>query len=157
MEPLRREIKDALDSHGGWTKASIESMLKLDSFIKECQRCNPLDAGKFDPLRPPFGTSSHSCLPASLSRQATCDFQFSNGLRLPKGTWVFAPNGPMVGDSHLFPNAQEFDGMRFWKLGQQTQKPKDYQLVSPSSTYLQFGDGRHIWYVILATMGGFLY
>lgn len=105
-------------------------------------------------VHPSVPFPSYPCLPASLSRQATCDFQFANGFRLSKGTWVFAPNGPMVGDSHLFPNAQEFDGMRFWKLGQQTQKPKDYQLVAPSPTYLQFGDGRHIWYGFLRCLEG---
>ncbi|KAL4732975.1 cytochrome P450 [Aspergillus similis] len=125
VRPLREEIEGALAAHGGWNKTSLESMVKLDSFVKECQRYNPLDA-------------------ASLSRQATCDFQFSNGLHLRKGTYLFAPNGPMVGDSHLYPSAHEFDGMRFWKLGQKAQRLQDCRLVASSATYLQFGDGRHI-------------
>lgn len=46
MDPLRQEITTALKTHGGWNKSAIESMTKLDSFIKEAQRFNPLDAGK---------------------------------------------------------------------------------------------------------------
>lgn len=46
VEPLRQEVQQALENHGGWEKEGIESMLKLDSFIKECQRFNPLDSGK---------------------------------------------------------------------------------------------------------------
>ncbi|OQE11240.1 hypothetical protein PENFLA_c076G08504 [Penicillium flavigenum] len=124
VDPLRQEITTALKTHGGWTKCAIESMTKLDSFIKEAQRFNPLDA-------------------ASLARQATRDFQFSNGLKLPRGTWVFAPNGPMLFDESLYPAGSQFDGLRFWKLAEQTQKPHDYRLVTASSKYLQFGDGRH--------------
>nr|A0A0E3D8P8.1 RecName: Full=Cytochrome P450 monooxygenase penQ; AltName: Full=Penitrem biosynthesis cluster protein Q [Penicillium crustosum]AGZ20192.1 cytochrome P450 monooxygenase [Penicillium crustosum] len=124
VDPLRQEITTALKTHGGWNKSAIESMTKLDSFIKEAQRFNPLDA-------------------ASLARQATRDFQFSNGLKLPRGTWVFAPNGPMLFDESLYPAGSQFDGLRFWKLAEQTQKPHDYRLVTASSKYLQFGDGRH--------------
>ena len=42
---LRHEVQQAFERHGGWTKEAMESMLKLDSFIKECQRFNPLDSG----------------------------------------------------------------------------------------------------------------
>jgi cytochrome P450 monooxygenase len=82
-----------------------------------------------------------------LARQATRDFQFSNGLKLPKGTWLFAPNGPMLFDESLYPFGSQFDGLRFWKLAQQTQRPHDYRLVAASSKYLQFGHGRHTWYI----------
>ena len=45
VEPLRAEVKQCVQNHGGWTKMALESMKKLDSFVKECQRHNNLDAG----------------------------------------------------------------------------------------------------------------
>lgn len=38
---LREEIEQALAENGGWTKATINKMQKLDSFLKESQRINP--------------------------------------------------------------------------------------------------------------------
>ncbi|KAB8071302.1 cytochrome P450 [Aspergillus leporis] len=124
VDPLRSEAQQAFDRHGGWKKDTIESMLKIDSFIKECQRWNPLDSG-------------------SLARCATKDFTFSTGLKIPKGTYVFAPNAPVLFDERNYPNAHEFDGYRFYRLGQQTGKPQDFRFVATNSKYLQFGDARH--------------
>nr|A0A0E3D8N7.1 RecName: Full=Cytochrome P450 monooxygenase janQ; AltName: Full=Janthitremanes biosynthesis cluster protein Q [Penicillium janthinellum]AGZ20487.1 cytochrome P450 monooxygenase [Penicillium janthinellum] len=124
VEPLRQEVQQAVENHGGWEKEGIESMLKLDSFIKECQRFNPLDSG-------------------SLARCATNDFTFSNGLKVAKGTYVFAPNAPVLFDERFYPNPHQFDGYRFYRLGQQTGKPQGFRFVATNSNYLQFGDGRH--------------
>ena len=45
VEPLRKEAEEAFQLNGRWKKDGLESMVKLDSFIKECQRYNPLDSG----------------------------------------------------------------------------------------------------------------
>jgi hypothetical protein len=45
VDPLREEIEKNLRGQGGWTKEGLEAMRKLDSFVKECQRYNPLDSG----------------------------------------------------------------------------------------------------------------
>ncbi len=37
MEPLRQEV-DAVISEEGWTKAGIDKMHKIDSFLRETQR-----------------------------------------------------------------------------------------------------------------------
>jgi Cytochrome P450 len=147
IDPLRKEVENAFHKYGGWTKSAIESMNKLDSFIKECQRFNPLDAGM---LMPNIHITNYllTTREASLARETTTDFCFTNGLKLPKGTKVFAPNGPMLFDDNLYDNAKDFDGFRFWRLAEQTQKPHDYRFVSTSWKYLQFGDGRHTWCVL---------
>jgi cytochrome P450 monooxygenase len=41
IAPLREEIVESLKANGGWTLAAANSMQKLDSFLKECQRLNP--------------------------------------------------------------------------------------------------------------------
>lgn len=47
--PLREEIRTCLEERGGYTKDALNAMHKLDSFIRESQRWNPLDAGKLSP------------------------------------------------------------------------------------------------------------
>ena len=42
VEPLRQEIEEALAAEGGPTKKAFLKMPKLDSFMRESQRLNPL-------------------------------------------------------------------------------------------------------------------
>jgi hypothetical protein len=42
IEPLRNEVKDILAVEGAFKKASLAKLVKLDSFMKESQRVNPL-------------------------------------------------------------------------------------------------------------------
>jgi len=41
IQPLREEVEEIVKSEG-WTKTALGKMHKLDSFIKETQRLNPL-------------------------------------------------------------------------------------------------------------------
>ena len=41
MQPLREEVDEIVKSEG-WTKAGLDQMHKIDSFIKESQRLHPL-------------------------------------------------------------------------------------------------------------------
>jgi len=43
---LREEVEEVTNREG-WTKAAVDQMYKVDSFIKESQRLRPLGAGKF--------------------------------------------------------------------------------------------------------------
>jgi cytochrome P450 len=45
MKPLREEIEEIIQREG-WTKAGIDQMSKLDSFIKESQRLHPASISK---------------------------------------------------------------------------------------------------------------
>ncbi|BAE65190.1 unnamed protein product [Aspergillus oryzae RIB40] len=111
--------------------------LKLRScFVKECQRFNPLDAVRSD--------QALSFLLGSLARRATKDFTFSKGLHIPEGTFVFTPNSPVLFDEKHYPDAQQFDGYRFYRLGRVTGRPLEYKFIAANLKYLQFGDGRHI-------------
>ncbi|KAL8689118.1 MAG: hypothetical protein Q9218_005130, partial [Villophora microphyllina] len=124
IKPLRDEVSQCLDSHGGWTKEAIESMPKLDSFVRECQRYNPLDAG-------------------SLARKVVVPFTFSNGLHLPAGTVIFSPNAPVLFDPSNYPNPHVFDGFRFSGLRTLPGQEQNHTFTSPSLKNLQFGEGRH--------------
>jgi hypothetical protein len=50
VEPLRQEV-DAVIKVEGWTKAGIDKMYKIDSFIRETQR---IDGIAYCPLDPFF-------------------------------------------------------------------------------------------------------
>ncbi|KAL8761588.1 MAG: hypothetical protein Q9184_002296 [Pyrenodesmia sp. 2 TL-2023] len=41
IEPLREEVEAAIKEDGGWKKATLNKMQKLDSFLKESQRVTP--------------------------------------------------------------------------------------------------------------------
>ncbi|RLL97453.1 hypothetical protein CFD26_102009 [Aspergillus turcosus] len=125
IEPLRENVQASLKQHGGWTKDTIESMTKVDSFIKECQRLNPLT-------------------PSSISRLTKKDYTFNNGVRVPKGTIILAPNSPILLDDTFYARPREFDGFRFHRLGQETNKPDNYKITGLDPKSHQFGGGRHM-------------
>ncbi|OCK81421.1 cytochrome P450 [Lepidopterella palustris CBS 459.81] len=121
---LRAEITSSISQHSGWTKDALESMHKLDSFVRESQRWNPLDAG-------------------SMARRVMQDFTFSNGVRIPAGNWIFAVNSPVLRDEKHYPHPAEFDGFRFARIREQEGQERAHTLVTSSLSNMQFGDGRH--------------
>ncbi|KAI0292779.1 cytochrome P450 [Russula brevipes] len=124
IEPLRQEV-EAVIAEEGWTKAGMDKMHKVDSFLKESQRLDGLGS-------------------LAMSRLALRPFTFSNGMTIPAGTLVAIPASAAHTDERTFPNPDEFDGFRFSKLcesdgGTATGR---YQAVSTSSEQLSFGLGR---------------
>jgi cytochrome P450 len=125
IEPLRQEV-DAAIKDEGWTKAGIDKMHKMDSFIRESQRLD-------------------SFIIFALSRLALRPFTFSNGVTIPAGTVVSIPASAIHTDEKIYPNPDEFDGFRFAKLceSEGDSMTSKYQSVSASSEHLTFGLGRH--------------
>lgn len=101
-------------------------MKKLDSFIKESHRYNCFDY-------------------AGTPRVVKKDFQFKNGLRIPKGTVLLTPNAGMLFDEEYVKNPHEFDGLRFYELSKSSETPEIFKYTSTNPHYLQFGDGKHVW------------
>jgi cytochrome P450 len=83
-----------------------------------------------------------------LNRLALRPFTFSNGVTIPAGTRLGIPIHSVHMDEKLYPNAQEFDGFRFFKLrgkeGDDVLETR-HQLVTTSAELLGFGHGRHAW------------
>ncbi|KAG6319371.1 hypothetical protein E4U22_004624 [Claviceps purpurea] len=121
---LREEIKQCFEQHGQGTKAAMDSMYKMDSFIKETQRLNPLDG-------------------ASLARVALKDFTFSNGLHVPKGSVIFTPNSPIFDDERFYPKAKTFDGFRFSRMRGDPKLKSSCDLTATNEQSMHFGIGRH--------------
>jgi cytochrome P450 len=95
----------------------------------------------------PFFLLPISCK-VGLNRLALSPFTFSNGVTIPAGTLFGLPVHAVHTDEKLYPNAQEFDGLRFLKL---REKEGDdvlaarHQTVTTSAELLGFGLGRHSW------------
>jgi cytochrome P450 len=83
-----------------------------------------------------------------LKRLALRPFTFSNGVTIPAGTLLALPLHSVHTDEEIYPNADEFDGFRFFRL---REKEGDdvlvarHQLVATSPELLGFGLGRHAW------------
>nr|BAM84048.1 cytochrome P450 monooxygenase [Tolypocladium album] len=122
--PLREEIRQCFALYGNGTKAAIDAMHKMDSFIKETQRCNPLDA-------------------SALARLVLKPYTFSNGLHVPKGSFIFTPNSPLFEDEQFYEDAKRFDGLRFARMRDDPKRKSDSPMTATSEYSMHFGIGRH--------------
>lgn len=81
---------------------------------------------------------------ASFTRKTAKDLTLSDGTFLPKNTYLLAPALAISADSTIYPNADIFDGLRFYNLRQQSpQNEHMYQLTTTDKHMLHFGAGRH--------------
>ncbi|KAH8832229.1 cytochrome P450 [Flagelloscypha sp. PMI_526] len=124
IKPLREEATRVIAEHG-WTKTAMQEMYKIDSFLMESARLNPIGAIMMD-------------------RKVVKDFKFSNGIILPKGTMVSVSVNDIHHDSTIYSNALEFDPFRFSRLREGLNADKDKnQWASLAKSYYSFGSGRH--------------
>jgi len=125
IEPLREEV-EAVIAEEGWTKAGMDKMHKMDSFVRETLRLD-------------------SAAPLGLFRRVLRPFTFSNGVTIPVGTDVAIPIKATHSDERVFENANEFDGFRFAKLrdSERNAVTSKLQMISTSVDNLSFGLGRH--------------
>ncbi|KAI0600760.1 P450 monooxygenase [Biscogniauxia sp. FL1348] len=124
LTPLRKEVGLCSDRNGLITKRAMDTMYKLDSFIKETQRVNPLDA-------------------SALARLALKPYTFANGLHIPRGTVIFTPNSPLFEDELFYKDAKHFDGFRFARMRDDPKLKYSCDLTATSEQSMHFGMGRH--------------
>lgn len=111
-------------------KSSMPKLAKLDSFLKESQRVNPL------------GLISHS-------RRVVTDLTLSCGHTVPKGTdiaipsWYIHNNSKALFSPGLTKSLDEFDGLRYYNLRQLPGSENRHLFVSTSPESLAFGHGNH--------------
>ena len=148
VEPLRHEVETAV-AEEGWTKAGLDKMHKIDSFVRESLRTHGSGISSLIPLAKPQFLMLNSLFLVSVNRIALRPFTFSNGVTVPAGTVIAAPSDIIHRDGEIYPNPEEFDGFRFAKLRESDgfALPR-HQATSTSVEYLPFGYGRHAWWVI---------
>ncbi|KAL2267986.1 hypothetical protein VTJ83DRAFT_2832 [Remersonia thermophila] len=128
---IRAEIRTILAEHNGvFTTAALQSMKKLDSFIKETMRAYPLGA-------------------VSFQRKVNKPFQLSNGQVIPAGVLIEVPAAAISNDPEVFENPEVFDPWRFSRLREQARAKGEVevaaqnQFVSVNPGVMTFGWGRH--------------
>jgi cytochrome P450 len=149
IEPLRQEIEDVLrDYEGVPSKPALMKMYKLDSFMKESQRHNPLLLSKF----PSFASAAspgyaniNTCA-ATFERVITRDYKMSDGFVIPKGTTIGVPAQAIAMDPDLFDEPERFDGYRFSNIratASDAQTAGRAQWAASNLESMAFGYGRH--------------
>ncbi|KAF9453721.1 cytochrome P450 [Macrolepiota fuliginosa MF-IS2] len=125
IEEMHREAANAISEHG-WSKAAMQKMRKVDSFVKESLRLN--SAGSL-----------------SMMRKAHRDWTMSDGTLIPAGTFIGVASNAMNKAKVLFPDADIFKGFRFAEMrdGSGNLDSIKHQMVSLESDLILFGHGRH--------------
>ncbi|KAM0426396.1 hypothetical protein ACHAPT_008442 [Fusarium lateritium] len=131
QKELRDEVRETLSQNGGiFTSQALQQMKKMDSFLKETLRLHPATM-------------------ASFQRKVLQPFTLSNGQKIPAGVTIEIPAVGISADPNVFPSADKFDPLRFYKLRQQAkddgsaEKAALHQFVSVNQSSLTFGFGRH--------------
>lgn len=127
VAPLREEYSAAKAKYGGFTEKQailVNSLSRLDSFMKESQRMNP-------------GTLT------TFSRLVRRDIQLSSGLVLPAGTHILAPAAMISLDGNVYKDPLQFQGFRFHEqrtADEDSMYAKQFTTTSPQQ--MHFGYGR---------------
>jgi cytochrome P450 len=120
VESLREEL---LTSELDMFKSTSEGLPVMDSFLKESARLSAFES-------------------TGIRRQALENFTFSDGLKIPKGSWVCVPHRAMMRDEQYFSHAQHFDGYRFLKKNATKEEEEAARLSTRSDAWMVWGAGR---------------
>ena len=121
FDELRAEIES--NNQDGWNKSSYQRLEKLDSVLRESQRMSPPTV-------------------LGMKRLFRAPFTFSNGLHIPKGTYVCLPIYAIENDPENTTDPKKFDGLRSYRLRQRPGEHDEHQFSSPEPTVLNFGYGK---------------
>ncbi|KZO94406.1 cytochrome P450 [Calocera viscosa TUFC12733] len=124
MAPLREDVELAVKEHG-WTKDAVNAMYKVDSFLKETLRINPITAN-------------------SMPRKIIRDVCLSDGTQLRAGTRVAINSWSLHRDPGLYPNPDQFDPFRFSRKVEEGENPVRHAFATASSDFLIWGGGEHV-------------
>ncbi|KAF7347451.1 Ent-kaurene oxidase [Mycena venus] len=124
LDGIRHEIVEALDSEGGYNKASLSKMRKLDSTLRE--------VGRFYGLGP-IGLNRVLVKPAVLE----------DGTIVPPGYNIAIPLKGLHFDPSVYPEPEKFDCFRFSKLRETEESDVKHGFTTIERNFVPFGLGRH--------------
>jgi ent-kaurene oxidase len=126
VDDLRKEWNEVLATEptGVISKSSMPKLKKLDSFLKESQRMNPLG-------------------PTTFSRRVNSDIVLPNGEKLPKGSYLAVATHSISFDPALWQDPEKFNGFRYEKLRQEPGSENKHQFVTTGLDSMHFGHGKH--------------
>ncbi|KAJ6542513.1 cytochrome P450 [Mycena vulgaris] len=128
--PMREEAERVV-AEEGWTKASIASMHKIDSFLRESQRFTIGAVG--------------------MGRKVVAKegFTFSDGTKIPYGAFIGVPATAVHHDPEIYDHPDIFDGFRFSRIREQGNDTKaangifNHHMTSTAPDHVVFGHGHH--------------
>ncbi|KAK7686505.1 hypothetical protein QCA50_010103 [Cerrena zonata] len=123
VQPLREEV-DSVIKEEGWTKAAMQKLKKVDSFMRESLRVNGING-------------------LSLTRKALQSITLSSGTFIPAGTMLTAASLPTHMDPNNYSDPTVFNPWRFSEIRGQDGESTRHQFVSTSVEYIPFGHGKH--------------
>ncbi|KAF7370033.1 hypothetical protein MSAN_00633300 [Mycena sanguinolenta] len=126
INALREEAEQIVEEHG-WTKAALNKMHKIDSFLRESQRMH--DNGPF-----------------AITRQVLdpLGFKFSDGTVVPYGSIVNVTFRGVHFNKTNYENPDVFDGFRFYKMREEPNGALfNRHMTSTSLDHLSFGHKVH--------------
>jgi len=120
--PMREEVEHVIKEHG-WTKAALQLMRKVDSFLREVLRY-------------------YSFAAAVMTRKALKDYTLPDGTFVPSGTFISAASLAMQHDEGNYEDAHMFKPWRFSDMRSEEGESTRHHMVSTSSVYTSFGHGK---------------
>ncbi|KAJ7649598.1 cytochrome P450 [Mycena rosella] len=129
IQPMREEVERVI-RQDGWTKAALNNMHQVDSFIRESQRLN--------------GSSALALNRKVLAKEG---FRFSDGTVIPYGSMLSVSGQTVSHDPANFDHPEVFDGFRFSRMRgeQQGQEESIFKrhMITTAPEHLPFGHGKH--------------
>ena len=144
QQELRAEALEVLRNEEAWArKDSMARLKKMDSFIKEVQRCSGNISTSILVFVPPYPKPLLT-LTAGFIRKVMQPIVLSDGTLLPTGTKILAPQAGYSHDENYYPEANTFDALRFFRLRKRSQEDSHrWQFTTIGDTNMNFGAGRH--------------
>ncbi|KAH7132577.1 cytochrome P450 [Dendryphion nanum] len=121
IPPLRAELSSP--SAVAEFESTGEGLPMLDSFLKESARLSAFES-------------------TAIRRQALEDYTFFDGIKVPKGSWICVPHRAMMRDERHFPNATQFDGLRFYRPNASKSEQDAARLSNRTEKWMVWGAGR---------------
>ncbi|OCK73538.1 cytochrome P450 [Lepidopterella palustris CBS 459.81] len=122
IQALRKEIIEVVGQYG-WSRDKAVILKLMDSFLKETQRVQPMNA-------------------TNMNRWVERDIKLSNGIVLPKDSRIMVMGEYM--DPKLYPEPEKFDAARFLRMRKEQPGSENvWQYVSGSPNHMLFGLGQH--------------
>ncbi|PVH90260.1 cytochrome P450, partial [Periconia macrospinosa] len=112
-------------NNGKFTKASLSKLVKMDSFMKESQRFNPLFTVTF-------------------GRVVSKDLPLHDGVVIPAGNIIGVPSHAIANDPSVCKDPEHFDGFR-WIMPEDSNPdtPSLPSFVTTNPHNLAWGYGKH--------------
>jgi cytochrome P450 len=83
----------------------------------------------------------------AMGRYTLKPFTFSNGVTVPAGIMVTGHARGVHHDSESYDNPDVFMPWRFSEIRDEEGEGTKHQLVAVANNFINFGHGRHAWYV----------